>query len=125
MENLTRIRLVDDAWNHRDWDTYASFFAADFVGWMNGDKRPHGKEEHLQRGQAFCESMPTNLIHCDPYLELFASADGSQTCSISSVSPSLSSSPEDEDAILIVVCRWRDGQIVSQRESICREPFLT
>ena len=122
MDNLTRIRLVDDAWNTRDWASYASFISADFKGWMNGDRQPHGKEEHVRRGQAFCKAMPANRILCDPYIDLFASADGSQTCSISSVITGVGAADE-EGSILIVVCHWSDGQIVWQRESICQEPF--
>jgi hypothetical protein len=116
------MRLVDDAWNQRDWETYASFIAQDFRGWMNGDRTPHGKEEHLRRGQAFCEAMPANHINCDPYIEIFASPDGSRTCTISTVSPGTETN-ENTDAILIVVCRWQDGRIITQHESISQEPF--
>jgi ketosteroid isomerase-like protein len=124
MDNLQRIHQVDAAWNQRDWELYGSLIADDFQGWMNGDSQPHDKAEHLHRGQAYCAAFPGNRIHYDPYLDAFASEDGKRTCTISTVTAS-SSTAEDQRAMLMVVCHWRDGQIVRQRESICTDPFVS
>lgn len=123
MDNLQRIHQVDAAWNQRDWELYGSLIADDFQGWMNGDSQPHDKAEHLHRGQTYCAAFPDNRIHYDPYLDAFASEDGQQTCTISTVSAGPLDAAEHR-ATLIVVCHWRDGQIVRQRESICTDPFV-
>jgi ketosteroid isomerase-like protein len=123
MDNIDRMHQIDAAWNGRDWDAYANLIAPDFQGWMNGDTTPHNKEEHIRRGQAYCVAMPSNQIASEPYLELFASADGSKTCSIATVTATDSRGLTTR-ATLAVICHWRGGQIQRQREFICGEPFL-
>jgi len=123
-ELVARMRAVDVAWNARDWDAYRALFTPDFRGWMDADVEPHGLDEHLRRGQAFCAEYPDNRIHIDPYLQLFQDTAGTRTCSIARTTGS-SRNGESLSVVLAVVCGWRDGRICEQREFIAMRPFPT
>jgi ketosteroid isomerase-like protein len=117
-----KMRAVDVAWNERRWDDYRAHFAPDFRGWMDADTAPHDLEEHVRRGQAFCLEYPDNLIHIDPYLQLFSDAAETRTCSVA-LTTGTSLAGEKLSALLGVVCTWRDGRICEQREFITTKPF--
>ncbi len=122
MSLVDKMRAVDTAWNARKWDDYRALFTADFQGWMDADAEPHDLDEHLRRGQAFCGEFPDNQIHIDPYIQLFADAAETRTCSIAWTT-GVSRSGEKLRALLGVVCTWRDGRICEQREFIATKPF--
>lgn len=123
MNLVDKMRAVDEAWNSRRWDDYRALFTPDFRGWMDADTDSHDLDEHLRRGQAFCHEYPDNLIHIDPYLQLFADAGGTRTCSIA-LTTGTSRAGEKLRVLLAVVCTWRDGRICEQREFIATKPFL-
>lgn len=116
------MRAVDVAWNARHWDDYRALFTLDFRGWMDADTAPHDLDEHLRRGQEFCAAYPDNRIHIDPYVQLFADAAGTRTCSVA-LTTGTSRTGESLGAVLAVVCSWRDGRICEQREFIATRPF--
>jgi ketosteroid isomerase-like protein len=116
------MHAIDVAWNARRWDDYMSLIAPDFRGYMNGDTEPHGRDEHLRRGKAFCEEYPDNRIENDPYIVLFEDAAHSQTCSIA-ITSGTHRSGKPLRATLAVICTWRSGQIAEQREFIVTDPF--
>jgi ketosteroid isomerase-like protein len=116
------MHAIDEAWNARQWDKYMSLIAPDFRGYMNGDIEPHGRDEHLRRGKAFCEEYPDNRIDNNPYLVLFEDGARSRTCSIA-VTTGSHRSGKPLRATLAVICTWRNGQITEQREFIATDPF--
>ena len=116
------MHAIDVAWNARRWDDYMALISPDFRGYMNGDTEPHGKEEHLRRGKAFCEEYPDNRIANDPYLVLFEDAEQGRTCSIA-ITTGTHTSGKPLRATLAVICLWRNGQIAEQREFIVTDPF--
>jgi ketosteroid isomerase-like protein len=116
------MHAVDVAWNARDWAGYRALFTPDFRGWMDADQTPHDLDEHLRRGQAFCDEYSDNRIHIEPYLQLFQDASGTHTCSIARTTGT-SRAGEALEVTLAVVCTWRDGRICEQREFVATRPF--
>ena len=119
---LGLMRAVDEAWNARRWDDYASLISPAFRGYMNGDDVPHDRAEHLRRGKAFCDEYPDNRIEIEPYLVLFEDREQARTCSVA-ITSGTHRSGTPLRATLAVICTWHDGQIVEQREFITTEAF--
>lgn len=118
------MRAVDEAWNARRWDDYADLIAPDFRGYMNGDGEPHDRAEHLRRSKAFCADYPDNRIEIEPYLVLFEDQDHARTCSVA-ITSGTHRGGAPLRATLAVICTWRDGRIVEQREFITTEAFTS
>lgn len=120
--NLEYLRFVDAAWNRRQWNDYAALLDDGLIAWMSGDVEPHGKSEHILRAQRFCAMYPDSQVEED-YLELMLSLDGKKTCSVAVMTGSSAENATPFRITFAVICNWRDGRIVEQREYIDRELF--
>ncbi len=127
-QTLHRLRQIDRAWNVRNWENYASFLADELVVHASGEERPYGKQEHIAKARSFCSAFPDSQIHIDPYLELFASHDGTASCSVARISGTATGDlmmpygltpaavHRRFDVTCMTVCRWRGSRIVEKRE---------
>jgi len=134
--SLERMRAIDVAWNARHWTDYSDLLAENLVAYAGGEERPHSKLEHIQKARSFCEAFPDNVVHIDPYLEIFASHDGRHTCSVARITgtakgdlkmpggASLAPVHRAFDVTFTAVCRWQDRRIVEQREFFDMELML-
>ncbi|MBZ9988169.1 ester cyclase [Mesorhizobium sp. BH1-1-5] len=120
--NLESMRSIDAAWNRRQWADYAALLDDDLIAWMSGDVDPHDKAEHVLRAQRFCAMFPDCLVS-ESYVDIFLSLDGKKTCSIARLTGSAPSDGRSFDVSFAVICKWRDGRIVEQREYFDRELF--
>lgn len=124
--NLQRMRLIDQAWNARDWPLYASFLSPDFVGHAPGVAGSCNKLQHVEHAKSFCDAHPDARVITDSYIVLFGNEDW--TCSIARLDRVLEQSqrstlgdgaPEsrsDSDLMFVAVCRWESETIVEQYE---------
>jgi len=125
---LQRVRALDAAWNARAWQRYAALLDEDLEAFAGGETQPHGKAAHLDRAQAFCAAFPDAERRIEPYLDLFASADGARSLSVAMLSGTaagvfdlpvaLPRIPQAArfDITVLVICRWRFGRVVHLRE---------
>ncbi|WP_028745904.1 nuclear transport factor 2 family protein [Rhizobium mesoamericanum] len=111
--NLDHMRAIDAAWNRRQWADYATHFEDGLIAWISGEAKPHGKAEHLLRAQQFCAAYPDARVDED-YLDLFLSIDGQTTCSVALLKGTAGS--QAFRTPFAVICKWRDGRVVEQRE---------
>jgi hypothetical protein len=123
---LDRVRLIDLAWNERGWTQYAAHFSDDLVEYTSGSLVPVNKEEHLAQAKRFCETFPDNQLQINPYVMLFSSYDGNQTCALgrlTGTAPAALLGPGSArevmvrrkfDVLLMRVSKWREGCIVEQ-----------
>lgn len=124
------MRALDTAWNARSWQRYAAMLDEGLEAYVGGETQPHGKAAHLDRAQAFCEAFPDAKRRIDPYLDLFASADGMHSLSVSTLSGTatglfdlpmaLPRIPQATrfDIAMFTACQWRSGRIVRLREHL-------
>lgn len=117
MTNLERIQAVDEAWNERRWDDYAAFLHADLAAFANDSPLPHDHDRHLERAHKFCATFPDAKVH-DPYLTVFASADGMMTCTVARVTGRPAGASSGFDITMAVITRWQDGRMIEQRQFI-------
>jgi len=125
---LERMRAIDEAWNGRDWATYGDLLGERLVAYVGGEAEPQGKQLHIEKARQFCSIVPDARVCTEPYLDLFASHDGSKSCSVARLTgtvdgnvttlPGITLPPERRtfDVTFAVVCRWRAGQIIEQRQ---------
>lgn len=127
---LQRLRALNTAWNARAWQRYAALLDEDLVAYAGGEMQPHGKAAHLDRAQAFCAAFPDAERCIEPYLDLFASADGVRSLSVATLSGTatgvfdlpvtLPRIPQAArfDVAVLMTCRWRFGRVVHLREHL-------
>jgi len=120
--NLECMRLIDTAWNRRQWADYAALLDDGLVAWMSGDESAHDKAEHVLRAQRFCAMFPDCQVG-EPYVDIFLSLDGNKTCSVARLTGSAPLGGRRFDVSFAVVCHWRNGRITEQREYFDRELF--
>ncbi len=130
------MRQIDRAWNERNWDNYANLLADELVVHANGEEAPHGKQEHIAKARSFCAAFPDSRVHVDPYLELFASHDGTTSCSVARITGTATGdltmphglTPAAVHHAFDVTCtairRWHGSRIVEQREFFDMELML-
>jgi SnoaL-like polyketide cyclase len=80
-ENMELMQTLDDAWNARDWDTFAQRHKPDTVVRWPAQAPTHGVENHRAESIQLARTFPDNKVANQPYKVLFASGDW--TCSIS------------------------------------------
>ncbi|MGA9669302.1 MAG: hypothetical protein WBQ94_08845 [Terracidiphilus sp.] len=131
--NLQRMRLIDQAWNARDWSAYASFLSPEFVGHIAGAIGSHNKLQHVEHARSFCDQYPVVQVITEPYIVLFGNEDW--TCSVACLDkmPEQSERPTVRDGTtesrpnfdlkFATMCRWTCGTIVEQYELADEEAF--
>jgi len=125
---LERMRAIDAAWNARDWAAYGDLLAEGLTAYAGGEAEPHGKHAHIEKARKFCAIVADAHVWIEPYLDLFASHDGSKSCSVARITGTVDGAPETFpgvalppgrhafDVTFAVVCRWQAGRIVEQRQ---------
>ncbi|PZU06784.1 MAG: hypothetical protein DI605_18195 [Sphingomonas sp.] len=109
------LRAVDDAWNDRRWDDYAALLHPDLQAVANDSPVPHGCQRHVQRAREFCALYPDARVH-EPYLEVFGSADGNMTCTVSRVTGRPVGAAAGFDITMAIIAAWVDGRMIGQRQ---------
>jgi len=123
MTNLDLMHRVDEAWNGRDWDSYAQYFHADLKAFANDSPQPHGRQRHLERAGEFCAAYPDAKVH-EPYLAAFNSIDGSMTCTVSRLTGGAAGGGSGFDITMAVITCWENGQMIEQRQFIDERRML-
>ena len=116
--NLAAMEAIDDAWNRRDWAAYGGFLADDLVALNAG--RTQGRAEHVADAQALCARFPDATVRL-PYLDVFASEDGTRTDSVARLTGTDPASGRAFDVGFCVICTRRGGRIVAQRQFVDTE----
>jgi len=135
-ESLKKVSALDRAWNERRWDDYSSFYSDEVVVFINGLTNPQNKKDFLIESRSVCELFPDNQVLIDPYISLFASGNGSLTCSVAWVMGSITDAfvfggylftPKYSNyAVTVAAVRgWRNGKVVMQRVSFDVEQLLS
>ena len=135
-ENLQKVSALDRAWNERRWDDYSSFYSDEVVVFLSGMTNPQNKRDFLIESRSVCELFPDNQVLIDPYISLFASNNGSLTCTVAWVMGTINDAfvfggylftPKyDNYAVTVVAVRgWRNGKVVMQRVSFDVEQLLS
>jgi len=115
MNNLGRMRAVDEAWNSRCWSDYADLLHQDLKAVANDSPVSHGRQRHIERAHEFCARYPDARVH-EPYLVEFESADSTMTCTVSRVTGRPEGASSGFDITMAVVTRWVEGQMIEQHQ---------
>lgn len=113
---LENMHAIDIAWNNRQWDVYASFLSDDLIAFSTSEAGHHDKHAHVSRAMAFCTVYPDAKVILDPYLELFASADETRTCSVARITGTRGGMPFD--TTFTAISTWRGGRIIRQHQFV-------
>jgi ketosteroid isomerase-like protein len=118
------MQTLGDAWNSRDWDTFASRHAEDTAVYWPGQADPtRGVRNHRQESMKFFKTFE-NHIDNRPYKVPLA--DGDWTCSIARWTGKMigpmkvldgRETPATNKSFELSFCtvaRWNDGQIVEE-----------
>ena len=125
-ENMRLMKILDEAWNSKDWGTFNKLHATDVNVYWPGQSEPtRGVHQHQKEAKIFFNTFPDNLIENDPYIVIFAQKDW--TCSIANFSGTHTNSMTGENGKTIpptnkkfqielcTVAHWKKGQIIEER----------
>ena len=71
-ENIHLMKILDDAWNSKDWDTFNKLHTNDVNVYWPGQSEPtKGIHNHKKEAEIFYNTFPDNHIENDPYLGTF------------------------------------------------------
>jgi ketosteroid isomerase-like protein len=122
-ENMQLMQTLDDAYNARDWDTYAQRHKPDVVVRQPGQPPTHGVKDHVAESVQLVKTFDSKAWN-RPYKTIFASGDW--TCSIARATGAMTGPLLMADGTkipptgkpfeleLCTVARWDDGQIVEE-----------
>lgn len=116
--NLNAMHAIDAAWNARDWTAYAAHFADDLVADGSGALRD--KAGHVADAEAFCARFPDAQVE-QPYLDIFASHDGTRSVSVARLTGTEPASGRGFDIAFCVISTWRAGRVAAQRQFVDTE----
>jgi len=134
VDNPSRFKALDDAYNARDWDAYSALLDDSFRGWMQGNAQPEGKAEHLRHAKEFCALSADNRVHNSPYV--VALSDQEWTCTIASFTGSITAplrtgegktvqpSHRTFETTFATIARWVGGKIVEEYEFLDASAIL-
>ena len=123
-KNMELMQTLDDAWNARDWDTFARRHKPDVVVRWPAQPPTHGRHDHRAEGVQMFKTFPDNKVHNRPYKTFFASGDW--TCSIARFTGTMegpmlglggkeiSPTGKSFEVDFCTVARWDNGEIVEE-----------
>ena len=125
-ENMRLMKILDDAWNSKDWDTFNKLHTSDVNVYWPGQSEPtRGVHIHQKEAEIFFNTFPDNRIENDPYIVLFGQDDW--TCSIANFTGTHTNPMVGENRKTIpptnkkfhiefcTVAHWKNGQIMEER----------
>ena len=125
-ENMRLMKILDDAWNSKDWDIFNKLHTNDVNVYWPGQSEPtRGVYIHQKEAEMFFNTFPDNRIENDPYIVLFGQDDW--TCSIANFSGTHTNPMVGENGKTIpptnkkfhiefcTVAHWKNGQIMEER----------
>ncbi len=125
-ENMDLLTTLDDAWNSRDWETFAARHSQDTAVYWPGRLEPtRGVENHKAECVEFCKTFPDNHVDNRPYKVLFGQGDW--TCSVARVTGTMKGPMVGMDGKMIpptnksfeiefcTVAHWKNGEIVEEK----------
>lgn len=124
-DNLRRMHELDDAWNAKDWETFAEFHADDVsVYWPGGNPATEGLHDHTAESKEYAKTFPDNRVENRPYLVEFGQGD--RTCTIAKHTgtfkgplklPTGEVQPTGKrfEVDFCTVAQWKDGKIVEEK----------
>jgi SnoaL-like polyketide cyclase len=74
--NLDRIKVLDDAYNARDWEAYGVLLDACTT---MGSAKQQGKAEILRSVKGFCATFVDNQVHNSPYVVALSDVEWTYT----------------------------------------------
>src|ERR1700685_530935 len=134
IDNLSRFKALDEAYNARDSDSYSALLDDGFRGWMQDNAQPEGKAEHLRNAKEFCVLSADNRVHNSPYV--VALSDREWTCTIASFTGSMTGplktlegktvqpSHRTFETTFATIARWVGGKIVEEYEFLDSSAIL-
>jgi hypothetical protein len=133
-ENLRLMKVLDDSWNARDWETFNKCHAEDTDVYWPGQKDPtHGRSNHRLESIEFIKSVD-NHVDNDPYKIQFGQGDW--TCTVARWQGKMVGPMKAPDGRVVpptgktfdlefcTVARWKDGQIVEEKLLYDQVAFL-
>src|SRR5689334_2531732 len=79
--NKELMKILDNAWNSQDWETFSERHADNVAVFWPGQADPtRGVQNHREESLEFFKMFPDNHLANDPYKILFA--EGDYTCSV-------------------------------------------
>lgn len=125
--NIDRMRELDRAWNERRWGDVGNLLSEKLVAHVDWRGDTVGRDAYLEAERAFCDAHPDVRLHLEPYVSIFASADGRRTASIVRVTGTCRSAlppggagriaARPFDVRAAVVCAWTNGVLAEQYRS--------
>jgi len=125
-ENMRLMKMLDEAWNAQEWDTFNKLHTNDVTVYWPGQSGPtRGVHIHQKEAEMFFNAFPDNRIENDPYIVLFGQDDW--TCSIANFSGTHTNVMVGENGKTIpptnkkfhiefcTVAHWKNGQIMEER----------
>jgi hypothetical protein len=124
-ENLRLMKVLDDAWNARDWETFNQCHAEDTDVYWPGQKDPtHGRTNHRLESIEFLKSVE-NRVDNDPYKIQFGQGDW--TCTVARWRGKMVGPMKAPDGRIVpptgktfdlefcTLARWKNGEIVEEK----------
>ncbi|MCD9026795.1 ester cyclase [Luteimonas sp. BDR2-5] len=125
--NIDRMREFDRAWNERRWGDVGNLLSEKLAAHVDWRGDTVGRDAYLEAERAFCDAYPDVRLHLEPYVSIFASADGRRTASIVRVTGTCRSAGQPGgpprtvgrpfDVRVSVVCAWTNGIVAEQYRS--------
>lgn len=125
-ENMRLMKMLDDAWNSQEWDTFNKLHTNDVTVYWPGQSEPtRGVHIHQKEAEMFFNAFPDNRIENDPYLVFFGQENW--TCSIANFSGTHTGAMVGENGKTIpptnkkfyielcTVAHWNNGQIMEEK----------